>query len=163
MSTQEQTTEQTPIIIGSRTGQVKAFNPKKGYGFITVHGETNMDVFVHQTNVNPLLSTYRTLARGEYVSFDVSDDEKKQALNVRGVGGGTLRCDAITSHNSTEDGGNDDNGEFTTVTRTRRDGGGRGRGGRGGGRGGGGRGRAPGSSTLADFVPNATVETPSEN
>ena len=26
-----------PVQVGSRTGQVKAFNAKKGYGFISVH------------------------------------------------------------------------------------------------------------------------------
>ena len=54
-------TQTEPVQVGSRTGQVKAFNAKKGYGFISVHGETDMDVFVHQTNINPLRSTYRTL------------------------------------------------------------------------------------------------------
>ena len=32
--------------------------------------------------------------KDEYVSLDLSDEENAQALNVRGVGGGPLRCDA---------------------------------------------------------------------
>ena len=160
-----ETTETVPVVVGARTGQVKAFNAKKGYGFITVHGEDNMDVFVHQTNISPLRSTYRTLTRGEYVSFDISDDEKKQALNVRGVGGGTLRCDAVSTrrpHGDVESTEGGSESEFTVVNRHRRGG----RGGRSGGRGGrgghGGRGQrvqngngdAPSApATLADFVP----------
>ena len=153
-----------PVQVGSRTGQVKAFNAKKGYGFISVHGETDMDVFVHQTNINPLRSTYRTLTRGEYVSFDISDDDKHQALNVRGVGGGTLRCDAVAQRRPRSEGGEGDSGDaegFTTVNRQRRNQGGRGRGngrGRGGGRPRGPRvenadGNAPSQTTMADFLP----------
>ena len=112
--TNDETTPVPPVQVGSRTGQVKTFNPKKGYGFITVHGEDNMDVFVHQTNISPVRSTYRTLVRGEYVSFDISTDEKKQALNVRGVGGGTLRCDAVSQRRQRgED--DDEEGLFETI------------------------------------------------
>ena len=166
-----------PVQVGSRTGQVKAFNPRKGFGFISVHGETDMDVFVHQTNINPLRSTYRTLTRGEYVSFDISDDDKRQALNVRGVGGGTLRCDAVSQRRgrSDEDSGADGSGGdsegFTTVNRQHRNQGrGRGRGGRNGGRGGSrpprvtnGNGEQPSQATIADFVPdNLTASTETE-
>tara|TARA_B100001093_G_C26754333_1_gene982619 strand:- start:763 stop:1305 length:543 start_codon:yes stop_codon:yes gene_type:complete len=165
------TTEQvpvptTPVQVGSRTGQVKTFNPRKGFGFITVHGEQDLDVFVHQTNIHPVRSTYRTLIRGEYVSFDISDDEKRQALNVRGVGGGTLRCDAVQTRRSYNNSGSnedDEQGEFTEVRR-------KGRSGRGGRRprpqgtrrprgprvenadGG-----APSSQSLADYIPEQTT------
>ena len=181
--TNTSTEQTTPVVVGSRTGQVKAFNAKKGYGFITVHGEENVDVFVHQTNISPLRSTYRTLTRGEYVSFDISDDEKRQALNVRGVGGGSLRCDAVSQRRprGDQESGADESGDFTVVNRQRQgdQGGQGGRGGRGGGRGGrGGRrgrgesrvqnanGEQPSSATLADFVPQDTetaVEISAEN
>tara|TARA_B110001469_G_C9636017_1_gene318932 strand:+ start:1612 stop:2208 length:597 start_codon:yes stop_codon:yes gene_type:complete len=89
------TTTSTTVKVGVYTGQVRMFNRSRGYGFITVHSETDAkDVFVHQTNICPAQSTYRSLSTGEYVSFDISDDEKRQALNVRGVNGGSLRCDA---------------------------------------------------------------------
>ena len=176
-NTQVETPTQ-PVQVGSRTGQVKAFNPRKGFGFISVHGETDMDVFVHQTNINPLRSTYRTLTRGEYVSFDISDDDKRQALNVRGVGGGTLRCDAVSQRRgrsgeeSGADGSGGDSEGFTTVNRQRRNqnrGRGRGRGGsRNGGRGGprpprvsNGNGEQPSQATIADFVPDNLTESAS--
>ena len=156
--TQQVETQTTPVQVGAHTGQVKAFNPRKGFGFISVHGENDLDVFVHQTNIHPLRSTYRTLIRGEYVSFDISDDEKRQALNVRGVGGGTLRCDAV-SQRRTRDGESDDTEGFTTVNRQRRP-----RGRNGGNRGGprnrgprveNGNGEQPSpAATIADFVPD---------
>lgn len=81
--------------VGDSLGQVKWFDNKLGYGFITVlnNEHSGKDVFVHQTNVHPSESEYRTLSKGEYVSLNVSTDEKVQALDVTGVLGGTLRCD----------------------------------------------------------------------
>jgi len=93
-------TENTPVVVGSLLGQVKWFRngPGYGYGFITCVSEnvpqTGQDVYVYQQNICPSVSTFRTLVKDEYVSFDVSDEERPQALNVRGVGGGPLRCDA---------------------------------------------------------------------
>ena len=87
-----------PENVGRLLGRVKWFRNNLGYGFVTIVSqgvpETGRDVFVHQSNVNPLVSTYRTLIKDEYISLDLSDEENAQALNVRGVGGGPLRCDA---------------------------------------------------------------------
>lgn len=166
-----------PIKVGSHTGQVRMFNRFRGYGFISVHGEENLDVFVHQTNICPLNNTYRTLMNGEYVSLDISDDEKRQALNVRGVGGGPLRCDAprrprrpnprYRNRDDNQSGGDGDEGEFQRVESRgdRRRGRGKGRG--GGRNGSGGRGRRNGESddrysdrprergvNLNEFVPS---------
>jgi len=82
-------------IVGNSLGQVKWFDNKLGYGFITVLDNTHKgtDIFVHQTNIFPLETEYRTLMKGEYVSMNVSDDSKIQAMNVTGVLGGSLRCD----------------------------------------------------------------------
>ena len=109
--------------VGSENGQVKWFNNRLGYGFITVitPGSNNAkDIFVHQSNICPSQSQYRTLTVGEYVSLDISEDDKHQALNVTGINGGSLSCDVPRP-------------QF------------RGGGGRGGGRGGGGRARADGN------------------
>jgi cold shock CspA family protein len=82
-------------IIGSELGQVKWFDNKLGYGFVTVltNKHKDKDIFAHQTNVFPLETEYRTLSKGEYISLNVSEDAKIQAMNVTGVLGGSLRCD----------------------------------------------------------------------
>ena len=82
------------------TGQVKWFNNKIGYGFITVLDEdVNKDVFVHHMNICPLESNYRTLKMGEYVEFvlDTNCDgpHNEQAVNVTGIKGMELQCDFI--------------------------------------------------------------------
>ena len=81
-------------------GQVKWFNNKSGFGFITVceGGEyAGKDIFVHFTAVNVSDSQYRYLVQGEYVEFDVSKPERGEhefhATNVSGVKGGSLMCE----------------------------------------------------------------------
>ena len=89
-------------------GQVKWFHNRLNYGFITVvsrdYIESNgpADVFVHQSHIHPLKSSYRTLYQGEYVSFDLTSANAEtgeasghshQAVNVTGVEGGNLMCD----------------------------------------------------------------------
>jgi hypothetical protein len=52
-------------------------------------------VFVHNSNVKPMLSTRCSLIKGEYVSLRLSDDGSGRplAINVTGVCGGPLMCD----------------------------------------------------------------------
>jgi len=89
-------------------GQVKWFNNRLGYGFITIitPGEHLMDdIFVHQQHINPKSSDYRSLQQGEYVSFQLgvadsdaeahNDGYPNQAIAVTGVFGGSLLCDQI--------------------------------------------------------------------
>lgn len=89
-------------------GQVKWFNNRLGYGFITIMtpGEHDQeDIFVHQQHINPQSSDYRSLQQGEYVSFKLGaadgdtdsqgDGYTNQAINVTGVFGGSLLCDQI--------------------------------------------------------------------
>ena len=84
------------------TGQVKWFNNKSGFGFITtVSGDkTNEDVFVHHSDLRVKEEQYRYLVAGEYVEFvitDMDDDNSKEhkykAIDVTGVMGGTLMCE----------------------------------------------------------------------
>jgi cold shock CspA family protein len=90
------------------TGQVKWFNNRLGYGFITIitpGKHLNEDVFVHQQHITPKISEYRSLQQGEYVSFKLGladsdvelskNDHQHQAISVRGVYGGSLLCDQI--------------------------------------------------------------------
>ena len=81
--------------LGDHVGMVKWFNHKLGYGFITVKVDNeDNDLFVHQTNIYPTKSNYRTLTKGEYVSLNISkSDETRQAVDVTGVNGGPLMCD----------------------------------------------------------------------
>lgn len=127
----EQVSENSePRVVGSLQGSVKWFDNKLGYGYITVVTQnvpqSNNDYFVHQTNIHPLVSQYRTLAKGEYVSLNLSSEERPQALDVMGICGGALQCD---------------------LPRPPRRTGGGGRGGRSGGRGSGGSGGDVASSS----------------
>ncbi len=63
-------------------GQVKWFNEKKGYGFITA--EDGKDVFVHYSGIQG--ERFRSLNEGDKVEFEVSKGSKgPQAVNVRVV------------------------------------------------------------------------------
>lgn len=64
-------------------GNVKWFDPKKGYGFIV--GPEGQDVFVHYSHI--LGSGFRSLKDGEEVSYDLVQGEKGwQAREVQQVG-----------------------------------------------------------------------------
>ncbi|MFA5553438.1 MAG: cold-shock protein [Phycisphaerae bacterium] len=53
-------------------GNVKWFNPRKGYGFIS--GENGQDIFVHYANI--VGDGYKTLNEGQPVTFDIVEGEK---------------------------------------------------------------------------------------
>ena len=83
------------------TGNVKWFNNKIGFGFITVcnKGEHyNKDIFVHYSSICVLDSQYKYLIQGEYVDFTLSDKVcgsryEHQAINVCGVQDGPIMCE----------------------------------------------------------------------
>ena len=61
------------------TGQVKWFDPKKGYGFIV--GDEGQDVFVHYTSIAG--EGFRYLKDGEVVEYElIQGDKGLQARNV---------------------------------------------------------------------------------
>ncbi len=63
-------------------GQVKWFNEKKGFGFITK--EDGSDVFVHYTAISG--DGFKTLHEGDAVEFDITQGPKgPQAANVKKV------------------------------------------------------------------------------
>jgi CspA family cold shock protein len=65
-----------------KQGTVKWFNAEKGFGFISVDGES--DVFVHYSAIKS--DGYKTLAEGQHVEFDIVEGEKgPQAANVMAV------------------------------------------------------------------------------
>ena len=60
-------------------GEVKWFNNKKGYGFIT--GEDGKDVFVHYKNI--AMDGFKTLKPDQKVVYEVVNKDKGlEALNV---------------------------------------------------------------------------------
>jgi len=84
-------------------GQVKWFNNKAGYGFITVsEGElANKDIFIHYSSVRVTNSQYKYLVQGEYVEFNLvtssNGAHEYQATDVSGIKGGSLMCEARRS------------------------------------------------------------------
>ena len=62
-----------------KSGTVKWFNDRKGFGFIRVEGE--QDVFVHYSSLQG--EGFKTLKEGESVEFDLVEGAKgPQAANV---------------------------------------------------------------------------------
>ena len=110
-----QTTHEDPVR--DYIGYVKWFDDSKGYGFVrilTPGDQYEHDVFVHQSNVHPQRSTYRTLRESETVRFNLSEetDDKAipQVVELVGVNG-RLYCDSRVrrrTNNSGQRGGNGD-------------------------------------------------------
>jgi cold shock protein len=81
------------------TGQVKWFNNKTGYGFITAReGEQEgKDIFTHYSSIRVTDSQYKYLVQGEYVEFEVikstTGQHEYQSADVSGVKGGSLMCE----------------------------------------------------------------------
>ena len=115
-------------------GQVKWFNNQLNYGFITVISEgqhNGVDVFVHQTSINPVISNYRTLTQGEYIEFVVTtndgDKHPYHATEVTGIQRGKLMCDFYNpplrrgnnSGNPSGNNSNSDGGEYNNRNNNR--------------------------------------------
>jgi cold shock CspA family protein len=70
------------------TGQVKWFNNKTGYGFITIcDGEhKDKDIFTHYSSIGVSDSQYKYLVQGEYVELGLvkpeTGDHEYQATDV---------------------------------------------------------------------------------
>ena len=66
----------------SHRGQVKWFDPKKGYGFIV--GPDGGDIFVHYTQIQG--DGFRSLKDGEEVDYELAESDKgSQAQTVHRV------------------------------------------------------------------------------
>lgn len=80
-------------------GQVKWFNNKAGYGFITVSDgeQAGKDIFIHFSSIAASDSQYKYLVQGEYVEFvldkSTTDSHEFQATQVSGIKGGKLMCE----------------------------------------------------------------------
>ena len=61
-----------------KTGTVKWFDKKKGYGFIV--SEDNTDVFVHFSNI--VMDGFKMLNEGERVTYEESMDANGRVIAV---------------------------------------------------------------------------------
>ena len=61
-----------------KTGTVKWFDKKKGYGFIV--SEDNTDVFVHFSNI--VMDGFKMLNEGERVTYEESTDANGRVIAV---------------------------------------------------------------------------------
>lgn len=141
-NTQEDVSTQSQRLIG----QVKWFNNKTGFGFITVNegDQTGKDIFIHYSAIQVTNSQYKYLVQGEYVEFELEKATKGnyefQATTITGVKGGKLMCETRQLNRPTDDGERrpvrryklheDREGDNFTKIRPRRQYGGRGMSGR---------------------------------
>jgi len=111
-------------------GQVKWFNNKAGYGFIT---REEKDIFVHYSAISTADSQYKYLVQGEYVEFEIAPTTEGphtiQAVNISGINQGKLMCETrlqskrppLDSSTSQEEGEEEKKeGEFTKVERKKK-------------------------------------------
>jgi len=108
--TDTDTTDSAPNAIETSerlTGQVKWFNNRAGFGFITVlDGEKKgEDIFAHHSGVVVNSEQYKYLVQGEYVSFILresdNNDHPYQSGDVRGIFSGWLMCETRNANRST--------------------------------------------------------------
>jgi len=77
------------------TGTVARWFNRKGYGFINVLNEDSEhfgnDIFVHLSGISLKTDGYKSLYPGEYVSFDIGDNnDRVVCVNVTGMMGHPL-------------------------------------------------------------------------
>jgi len=106
----------TPETQTFLTGQVKWFNNKAGYGFITAtEGDNEIDIFVHHSAIRVKEEQFKYLVQGEYVQFkkitSESGSHEFQAGEVSGVGGGKLMCETRNASRATRGDGEGDSSE----------------------------------------------------
>lgn len=116
----EQDTTVVPLSAERLLGQVKWFNNKAGYGFITVNdGDySGKDIFIHYSAIRVTNSQYKYLVQGEYVEFSLvkssTDGHEFQAVDISGVKGGALMCETRRNNRPVRDGPSTGADESTT-------------------------------------------------
>lgn len=88
-----------PLVSRRYVGQVKWFNNKAGFGFITMMDDSGqpVDIFTHYSTVLVADAQYKYLVQGEYVEFELMESTNTkhafQAANITGINGGNLMCE----------------------------------------------------------------------
>jgi cold shock CspA family protein len=104
-STQATTTD---VQSARLLGQVKWFNNKAGYGFITVSDgeQAGKDIFVHYSSIKVVNSQYKYLIQGEYVEFTLTKSTGElhefHASDISGIKNGPLMCETRRVNRSTD-------------------------------------------------------------
>ena len=69
--------------MSSKTGKIKWFNPKKGYGFVD-QDDDDKDMFIHITALQQ--ANISGLNEGDKISYDVEEENgKASAVNIKQV------------------------------------------------------------------------------
>ena len=69
--------------MSSKTGKVKWFNPKKGYGFVD-QDDDEKDMFLHITALEK--ANISVLNEGDKISYDIEDEDGRQsAVNIKQI------------------------------------------------------------------------------
>tara|TARA_B100000029_G_scaffold511304_1_gene604971 strand:+ start:1854 stop:2063 length:210 start_codon:yes stop_codon:yes gene_type:complete len=69
--------------MSSKSGKIKWFNPKKGYGFID-QDDDDKDMFLHITALQK--ANISVLNEGDKITYDVEDENGRQsAVNIKQV------------------------------------------------------------------------------
>ncbi|MCH2540662.1 MAG: cold shock domain-containing protein [Alphaproteobacteria bacterium] len=69
--------------MSSKTGKVKWFNPKKGYGFVD-QDDDEKDMFLHITALQK--ANISVLNEGDKISYDVEEENGRQsAVNIKQI------------------------------------------------------------------------------
>ena len=69
--------------MSSKTGKVKWFNPKKGYGFVD-QDDDEKDMFLHITALQK--ANISVLNEGDKISYDVEEENGRQsAVNINQI------------------------------------------------------------------------------
>ena len=69
--------------MSSKTGKVKWFNPKKGYGFVD-QDDDEKDMFLHITALQK--ANISVLNEGDKISYDVEEENGRQsATNLKQI------------------------------------------------------------------------------
>ena len=98
----------TETSVGTIIGQVKWFNTKTGYGFITAREGEHVakDIFTHYSSIRVTDSQYKYLVQGEYVELSVvkstTGNHEYQSADVTGVRGGCLMCETRLQNTNVE-------------------------------------------------------------